>query len=123
MNRLILTILLVLSLALPASGEFFKDIIVTSKDGVWTDSRAFSSLSAAITAIGASERHLYIAKPEATTNLTIPANIRLHFIRDGSIANTGTLTLDTKFITGDHQIFTGVGAVNFTAGTEVKSSW
>jgi hypothetical protein len=108
---------------LAASATFFSDVIVTSPTGIWTDSRAYTTLNAAITAIGTSEQDLYIAKEEVVTTLVIPANIRLHFVKGGSIANSNTLTINTKNIHADHQIFTGVGAVNFASSTEVRSRW
>lgn len=126
MKKLALLIListLPLSSPLPSHGEFFRDIIITSPSAIWTDSRAYSSLSDAISAIGSREQDLYIAREETVTSLTIPSNIRLHFLRSGSIKNTGTLTIQTTSINANHQIFTGTGAVNFAPGTEVKSSW
>lgn len=123
MKRLLLILFAIFILVSPVQGEFFKDIIVTSPTGIWTDSRAYTTLGAAVTAIGASEQDLYIAKEEVVTTLVIPANIRLHFLKDGAIANSNTLTLNTKNIHADHQIFTGAGAVNFTPGTEVQSVW
>jgi len=123
MKRLLLILFAIFLITSPVQGEFFKDIIVTSPTGIWTDSRAYTTLSAAITAIGASEQDLYIAKEEVVTTLVIPANIRLHFVKDGAIANSNTLTINTKNIHSDHQIFTGAGAVNFASGTEVRSVW
>jgi hypothetical protein len=123
MKRLLLIIFAIFLIASPVQGEFFKDIIVTSPTGIWTDSRAYSTLSGAITAIGASEQDLYIAKEEVVTTLVIPANIRLHFLKDGAITNSNTLTINTRNIHADHQIFTGAGAVNFASGTEVRTRW
>ena len=123
MKRLLLILFAIFLIASPVQGEFFKDVIVTSPTGIWTDSRAYTTLNAAVTAIGASEQDLYIAKEEVVTTLVIPANIRLHFLKDGAIANSNTLTINTKNIHSDHQIFTGAGAVNFASGTEVQSVW
>jgi|GEM_PF-4347601 hypothetical protein len=123
MKRLLLILFAIFILVSPVQGEFFKDIILTSPTGIWTDSRAYTTLNAAVTAIGALEQDLYIAKEETVTTLVIPANIRLHFVKGGSIANSNTLTINTKNIHADHQIFTGAGAVNFAAGSEVQSIW
>jgi len=123
MKRLLLFLFALLIITSPVQGEFFKDVVVTSSTGIWTDSRAYSTLGDAIAVIGANEQDLYIAREEVVTALTIPANIRLHFLRSGSIANSGTLAINTKAIYGDHQIFTGVGAVNFASSTEVRSRW
>ena len=123
MKRLLLIILAIFLITSPVQGEFFKDIILTSPTGIWTDSRAYTTLNAAVTAIGVIEQDLYIAKEEVVTTLIIPANIRLHFLKDGSIANSNTLTINTKNIYADHQIFTGAGAVNFASGSNVQSVW
>jgi len=108
---------------LAASATFFPDIIVTSPDGIWTDTRAYTNLSTALTAIGANERDVYIVREETVTTLVIPANVRLHFLKSGAIANSNTLTINTRNIHADHQIFTGAGAVNFTSGSEVRTRW
>ena len=123
MKRLLLILFAIFLIASPVQGEFFKDVILTSPTGIWTDSRAYTTLGAAVTAIGASEQDLYIAKEEVVTTLVIPANIRLHFLKDGAIANSNTLAINTKNIHADHQIFTGAGAVNFASSTEVRTRW
>jgi hypothetical protein len=123
MKRLLLILFAIFLIASPVQGEFFKDVIVTSPTGIWTDSRAYTTLNTAVTAIGASEQDLYIAKEEVVTTLVIPANIRLHFLKDGAIANSNTLTINTRNIHADHQIFTGAGAVNFVSSTEVRTRW
>ena len=96
-----------------AFSEFFPDIIVTSPNGAWTDTRAYATIDAAITAIGANVRDLYIIEQEVTAALTIPANAHLHFLGSGSIANAGQLAINTTNITaGDRQIFTGAGDID-----------
>ena len=106
------------------SAEFFRDVIVTSPNGIWTDSRAYTTLQDAINVVGADEREIIIAKQEVCTTLTIPSNVRLKFTRGGSIANSGNLTINTKDIdAGNYQIFTGVGNIDFAAGAIVKSGW
>jgi len=107
-----------------ASAEFFSDVIVTSPNGIWTDSRAYSTLNAAITAVGADQRTVKIVSPQVVTTLTVPANVTLVFERDGSINNSGQLTINTRNISaGSKQIFTGVGDIDFAAGSVVKTSW
>lgn len=116
--------LAILFIASPATANFFPDIIVTSPNGIWTDSRAYTTLQGAIDAVGVSDREIVIAKTETCTDLTIPSNIRLRFTRGGSIANTGQLTINTKDITaGDLQIFTGPGDIDFVSGSVVRSTW
>lgn len=107
-----------------ALSQFFPDIIVTSPNGIWTDTRAYSTIDAAITAIGSNERDIYIVREEATTALVIPSNARLHFFATGSIANSGQLTINTRNISaGYYQIFTGSGDIDFAQGSIIKSSW
>lgn len=124
MKKFLLTLLILLSLAVPSSAEYMSDLIVTGTAGIWTDSRSYTTLADAITAIGATNQTLYIAREEAATALTIPANVRLKFIRSGAINNTGQLIINTFDIESDHrQIFTGTGDIDFAQGSYVKSSW
>ena len=119
-----LSLILFISFSTGLRAEFFTDVIVTSASGIWTDSRAYSNLNAAITAVGANQRTIKIVSPQVVTNLTIPSNVTLDFERDGSITNSGQLTLNTKNINADNrQIFTGVGNIDFASGTVVKSGW
>lgn len=104
--------------------SFATDIIITSKDGIWTDSRAFLTINDAVTAIGSSVRTLTITSPQSVTTLTIPSNITLRFERDGAINNSGQLTIQTKNIEApNRQIFTGSGDIDFASGTILKSGW
>lgn len=125
MKKIILSALLaIFVIAGVAFSEYFPDVIVTSPNGAWTDTRAYTTIDAAITAIGANVRDLYIVDQEVTTALTIPANAHLRFLGAGSIANTGQLTINTTNITaGDRQIFTGAGDIDWIAGSVVRSTW
>jgi hypothetical protein len=124
MKRILITIITLLSLCTPCYAEYFSDIIVTGPNGAWIDSRAYSSLSAAVTAAGANQRAIHIYTPQTVTNLTIPSTVSLVFGRDGSINNSGTLTIQTKNISApDRQIFTGAGQINFADGSVVRSAW
>lgn len=110
--------------ASPASAEYFSDVILTGTEGIWVDSRSYISLQAAVTAVGASDREIVIIGAQAATALTVPANARLKFLRDGSINNTGQLTINTRNISAeDRQIFTGTGDIDFIDGSVVRSSW
>ena len=121
----IIALCFVLSFATGIRAEYFTDVIVTSTDGIWTDSRAYTTLNAAITAVGADERTIVIASPHTVTvPLIVPANVSLKFMRDGAINNTVQLTINTKNIIAENrQIFTGTGDIDFAQGTIVKSSW
>ena len=126
MKKYLIQILLIILLCTTSvhSQEFFTDIIVTSPNGLWTDSRAYTTLNDAVTKIGSEERTLVIASEQVVTNLTIPSNITLQFERDGSINNTGTLIINTKkIIAPDRSIFKGSGDITFTNGTILRSSW
>jgi len=117
----IFTILVVCGVAL---SDYFPDVIVTSPNGMWTDTRAYSSLANAITAIGANVRDVYIVRDEAFATQTIPANINLHITALGSLSNTGQLTINTTQIFAPaRQVFTGTGNIDFADGTILKSSW
>lgn len=124
LNIFFLSLILIFAISTGVRAEFFSDVIVTSPNGIWTDSRAYATLNAAITAVGANQRTIVIANAHTVTALTVPANVTLKFERDGSITNSGQLTINTKnIIADDHQIFTGTGDIDFAQGTIVKSSW
>ena len=124
LKSLIILLLLIFTLSCPALAETFSDIIVTSPNAIWTDSRAYATLNAAIAAVGANERTIVISSQQTVANLTVPANVNLRFERDGSINNTGQLTINTKRIDApNRQIFTGTGDIDFAQGTVLKSAW
>lgn len=125
MKRFLLTLLMVLAITFPASANYFPDVTITSTDGIWTDTRAYATINAAVTAIGAvDKRTIVIPNEQVVTALTVTANITLKFLRDGSIANSGQLTIQTLNIKADdHQIFTGVGDIDFASGSVVRSTW
>ena len=107
-----------------AFSEYFPDVIVTSPTGVWTDTRAYTTINAAVTAVGSNVQDIYVIRKEVTAALTINANTRLHFFATGSIANTGQLTINTtNILAGNFQIFTGVGNIDFAPGSVVKTGW
>lgn len=111
-------------LAIPASAEFFSDVIVTSPNAIWTDSRAYSNLPAAIDAVGALQRTIVISSQQSVGNMTVPANVTLKFERDGAIINSGQLTFNTLNIIAEaRQLFAGAGDIDFADGSVVKSSW
>ncbi|MBU2685721.1 MAG: hypothetical protein KKF27_20960 [Gammaproteobacteria bacterium] len=124
MKKLLTLILSIVLFASVASADFFTDVIVTSPNGIWTDSRAYTTLNDAVAAVGANDREIVIASPQTVTTLTIPANVRLRFLRNGSITNSGYLNIQTTNIQADNRrIFTGVGNIDFAAGTVVKTGW
>jgi hypothetical protein len=119
-----LSLILILSFSTGLNAEFFSDVIVTNASGIWTDSRAYSTLNAAITAVGANTRTVKIVSPQVVTNLTVPSNVTLEFDRNGSITNSGQLTINTNnIIAPNRQIFTGVGNIDFASGTIVQTGW
>ena len=125
MKKIILTALLAVFVVVSvAYSNFFPDIIVTSPNGIWTDTRAYTTLDAAFNAIGGNIRDVYIAREEIVVSQTIPETVNLHFFYKGAINNSGTLNIQTRIINAPaRQIFNGTGAVNFATGTVVKSSW
>jgi hypothetical protein len=120
----LLSLILLLLLSTGVRAEFFTDVIVTSANGIWTDSRAYATLNAAVTAVGANQRTIKIVSPQVVTSLTIPSNVTLEFDRDGSITNSGQLTINTKnIIAPNRQIFTGAGNIDFANGSVIKTGW
>lgn len=123
-KRILLAVFACLLFASPASAEFFSDVILTGTNGIWVDSRSYASLQHAVTAVGAADREIVIIGAQGAVALTIPANVRLRFLRDGSINNTGQLIVNTRnIIAEDRQIFTGAGDIDFVDGSVVRSSW
>ena len=119
-----LSLILLLSFSTGLKAEFFSDVIVTSASGIWTDARAYSTLNAAVTAVGSNIRTIKIVSPQVVTTLTVPSNVTLEFDRDGSITNSGQLTIQTKnIIAPNRQIFTGAGNIDFASGTVVQTGW
>lgn len=131
MKRLIVAILIVAAIFLVAAqyAKYFPDIIVTSVDGVWTDTRGHTSLSAAVAAIvadGTDDKNLYIVNQETQSgNLTIPSYVHLCFFQTGEIyMSSGTLTVQSRKISApDKQIFNGGGSYDFADGTVLRNVW
>lgn len=121
---LLLTLLSLICFASYSNAEYFSDVVITGTSGIWTDSRSYSTLGAALAAIGTDQRTLVIAQQVTCTTATIHANTTLKFLRNGSIANSGQLTINTKNIeAGDYQIFTGAGDIDFADGSLIRSAW
>jgi len=125
MKKIILSSLLaIFVVAVVAFAEYFPLVIVTGIGGKWVDTRAYTTIDDAITAIGANERILIITGEEAVGTLTIPINVRLKFMSNGSLAVTTQLTLQTYDIdAGDREIFSGAGDIDFPVGATVRSAW
>lgn len=128
--RILKFILLALLIALlqfysaNAQSVYQTDLILTSTNAIWVDERAYATLEDAVTAVGANERTIIVASGESVTDLTIPSNITLKFVRGGYISNTGQLTLHTaKIISEVDNVFRGTGEIDFAVGTNLKSSW
>jgi hypothetical protein len=120
----IISLCLLFTLSTNIKADFFTDVIVTSSNGIWTDSRAYSNLPAAIDAVGSLQRTVAIVSQQYVGNMTVPSNVTLKFERDGAIINSGQLTFNTKNIIADNrQILAGSGDVDFASGTVVKSGW
>ncbi len=120
----ILTLLLLLTPLTVTAQPYLKDPIITSKDAIWVDLRSYTSLSAAITDIGATETELYISESTAlTANVTIPANVRLKF-KKGAVITLGAfnLTINGDNFEYDFEHFdnTGVGTLSFSQGISAR---
>jgi len=87
---------------------------------------SYSTLAEAITAIGSAEKSLLVTSAQSiSADTTVPANIHLSFLKEGSftIATGKTLTINGALSAGLYQIFscTGTGAVVF--GTKISEAW
>jgi len=123
----ILTWLTLVGVSFGANAQYAPDIILTSPDAFWLDSRAKLDLAAAVTAIGSDVRDLVIAGSESTTaNLTIPSTTHVRAMRGAAITVQVATTLlieDLNIDAGDSQLFYGTGNVDFADGAVVRSSW
>jgi hypothetical protein len=95
--------------------------LITKQSPV-VDVRAYASINAAVTAIGATETTLVISDAQTlTANLTIPSTLTLKILNGGSIvkASTYTLTINGNFEAGLYQVFSGfsVGDITFTGNS------
>ena len=90
-------------------------------DGVYDDSQA---LQQALTEIGTKEATLLIASPlYIKSNITIPENINLKFIKGGKLVvdNGVTITINSSIDAGLYQIFDGEGLV--TGNPKIKEAY
>ncbi len=93
-----------------------------SVGGTWFDLRLYVSLSAAVTAIGATQATLLISTSATVSDdLIIPITLTLRTIQGGmiTVATTKTLTINGPFEAGVYQVFTceGTGKVVFGSGS------
>ena len=96
--------------------------------GPWADVRAYASFSAAIDAIGASNKTLLIPNTQTVSaSKTVPTNVHLLFLKGGSldIGAGVTVTINGPLDAPLAQIFSGNGSVSFGAGAvkEVYPQW
>ena len=87
--------------------------------GPWVDVRAYASFAAAISAIGSTETTLMIPNGQSVAaSITIPANVELMFLQNGSLAMDTGVAVDFSgpINAGYHQIFSGSGTVTFNDG-------
>jgi hypothetical protein len=94
------------------------------------DVRNYASFSAAIDAIGSSEKTLVIPNEQSVTaDKAVPSNVALRFTRGGSlnISTAVTVTINGHLAAGLHKIFTcaGTGKVVFGAASipEIYPEW
>ncbi|GEM_PF-3263538 len=85
--------------------------------GPWVDARAYASINAAITDIGANEKTLLITNNQTlTAALTVPSNVTLDFLHSGKITlGNYNLTINGPLQAPLKKIFdyTGTGVVTF----------
>ena len=121
------------------SGKVYKMILSLTKKmaddlaglhGLAIDSRDYTSINAAVAAIGSTQTTLLISDAQIlTASLTIPSTLKLIPLKGGSVvkASTFTLTINGQFEAGLYQVFSGfsAGDVTFGAGSikEVHPEW
>jgi len=123
------TILLMLSIPTICFGQraqYMPDLIVTEPGAAWTDLRQFASLSAAVTAIGATQSTLLISEDTTMGSaVTIPSNVVLKFTK-GSVITLGNfnLVIQGYVDAGRYQIFNqnGSGDVTFVCTTGMSEN-
>jgi len=121
---LLITLLLFLTFTFFSNAKFFSNVIVSSSNDTCSDVKTYSTLDEAIFAVGFEEQEIVISRPQIISSTTIPSNIRLRFVRDGSINNSRKLTINTRnIVADDHQIFSGTGDIDFAAGSVLRSAW
>ena len=96
----------------------------------WVDVRDYSSFSAAIDAIGLSEKTLLIPNQQGVTaNKTVPSNVCVQFLKGGylNISNGITVTFNQRPESGRYKIFklTGTAKVEFgsDASVDIYPEW
>ena len=102
-----------------ASGGQLRSL--SSKLGEIIHASDYSSINAAVTAIGSTAATLVVSTAcTLTASLTIPATMTLEIRRGGSIvkASTFTLTINAAFYAGRYSVFTGFAKGNVTFGTK-----
>lgn len=92
------------------------------------DATGFPSAEAAISAIGSRKAVLIVSNEQSVqASLTVPANVYLRFAEGGLliIKQGTTVTINGSLESGPHQIFRGMGLVNFAVGSirEVYPQW
>lgn len=106
----------------PASRKCTVDDFFKSRTGNY-NVLAYASLSAAITALGATAAQIEISVSTAVTaSLTIPSNISLILTGNGmlNVSASQTLTINGSLIAPIRQIFTGSGNVRFGGNIPVS---
>lgn len=85
----------------------------------------YTSLTAAVAAIGSTEATLIIdTDTTVTADLTIPATLSLVCLKGNLISHTTyTITINGNFEAGLFQVFNGTGAVTLTLGPHARPEW
>jgi len=128
MKKLLMIAFVLLFMVQLAWAEFLRDPIVTSTDGIWTDLRAYSSLSSLIDSIGINNQTIYIKDDVSiTSDLTIPENVELKFFPGGKLSidnSSATVTFNGTISAGSFRIFEGNGTLGGIPNNEfVFSTW
>lgn len=109
--------------------NLFKTVDIVTKSP-YVDARYYTSLSAAVTAIGTATSTLLVPNSQnITSNLTIPANITLKFIGTGmlNLSNGVTVTILGQIEAGFQKIFNnavgGMATTSFGTGQTTQKEY
>lgn len=99
-----------------------------AKNGDWVNADDFSSINAAVAAIGSNVATLIVSSNKTlTANLTIPSTLSLIILNGGMItkASTYTLTINGPFEAGDYRTFSGFssGDVTMSGSRITQAEW
>lgn len=121
MKKYLLFILIIFFHLSCYGAEFKKDIVIT--DGVWSDSRAYSTFASALTSTLVGENLMVNKAESVAASVTTSAGITIGQYGSINVATGQTLTFASTNINARPASLIGNGSYVFAPGTVLKSSW